>query len=83
MPNRPYDTAGLDNPDRRWLGQLVRVKSRPEWGILRVVRWFPQAGEGSERLRLMPFNGGSQKVVDATDVDVVDLNGDGDPPSLT
>ena len=52
----PSPLSGLDDPRFNWLQQVVRVKDHPEWGMARVVRWFPAQGQLPERLRIMAEN---------------------------
>ncbi|MFC1611592.1 hypothetical protein ACFL6C_11590 [Myxococcota bacterium] len=63
--------VGLDDPNLTWLRRVVRVKSHPEWGIGRVLRWFPSMGDQPERLRIMPENNSKPQLVDVTDVELV------------
>lgn len=69
--------AGLDDPSQEWLRRVVRVKSRPEWGVARVVRWYPAAEAGPETLRIIAQGVRSQQLVAIDDVEVIDRNGAG------
>jgi hypothetical protein len=63
--------AGLDDPNLRWLQQQVRVKNHPEWGVARVMRWYPASGERPELLRIMPQSVRAAQIVAVTDVELV------------
>ncbi len=64
-------TAGLDDPRRNWLQQVVRVTTHPEWGPARVLRWYPAAAGQPERLRLMTATLAAPQIVKVTEVEVV------------
>ncbi|OGQ89978.1 MAG: hypothetical protein A2289_17190 [Deltaproteobacteria bacterium RIFOXYA12_FULL_58_15] len=64
------EVIGLDDPNVDWLQREVRVKGHPEWGVSRVIRWFPAQGEQAEQLRIMPEKGGAPRVVSVTDVEL-------------
>ena len=61
----------LDDPNVSWMKRLVRVKRHPEWGVARVMRWFPAGGGQPERLRIMAQNEPAPKLVTVTDVELV------------
>ena len=69
--NRSYETDGQDDPTRYWLRLTVRVKTHPEWGLARVMRWYPAAAGFPQRLRVMPEKVSAPQVVSITDVEVV------------
>jgi hypothetical protein len=73
MPNsgQTSTVAGLDDPNRRWLQQLVKVRAHPEWGVARVVRWYPCANGQPERLRVFAHGMRAQKVVAISEIDLV------------
>ncbi len=73
--NRSSDTDGLDDLSRHWLQRIVRVKSHPDWGLARVVRWYPAVADQPERLRIMAKNLRVQQIVPIDDVEVVGENG--------
>jgi len=64
--------AGLDNPARRWLEKLVRVKAHPEWGAVRVMRWFPGGGGQPEMLRVFSSHLPVPMTVEAAQVEVAE-----------
>jgi hypothetical protein len=68
----PQATAGLDNPERRWMEKLVRIKSHPEWGILRVIRWFPAASGQAEMLRVFSSHLTAPQIAGTADVEVAE-----------
>jgi hypothetical protein len=70
--NRSYDTEGLDSPTESWMQRHVRVKSHPEWGTGRVMRWYPAAGGNPPRLRVMMRHVAAPQVVPVSDIEVVD-----------
>lgn len=63
---------GLDDPSREWLRRVVRVKSRPEWGVARVIRWYPATEGRPETLRVMAQGVRSQQLVSVDDVELLD-----------
>ena len=69
--NRTEETDGQDDPTRVWLQRTVRIKSRPEWGLARVLRWYPASGTQPQRLRIMAQGIAAPQVVPLTDVEVV------------
>lgn len=71
--NRSNDgIPGLDDPNLHWLKRAVRVKSHPEWGEARVLRWYPATGGEPERLRVMPEGATARpQLVAVTDVELV------------
>ena len=71
--NRSNDgIAGLDDPNLTWLKRAVRVKTHPEWGEARVLRWYPAVGDEPERLRVMPEGSAARpQLVAVTDVELV------------
>jgi len=71
-PNRSYQTEGLDSPTQIWLRRRVRVKSHPEWGVGRVMRWYPAAAGEPVRLRVMMHGIAAPQVVPLPDIEVVD-----------
>ena len=71
-PNRSYDTGGMENPSRNWLQHRVRVTTHPQWGVGRVMRWFP-AGDGNPaRLRVMMTKAEMPQIVRVSDVEIID-----------
>ena len=70
--NRSYETAGLEDPDQHWMRHAVRVKSHPEWGTVRVLRWFPAVGDQPAMLRVYPPTTAVPSLVPVTDVEIVD-----------
>ena len=52
VSNRSYETQGTDDPNRRWIDQLIRVKTHPEWGQGRVLRWYPASADQPQRVRV-------------------------------
>ncbi|MBI5511965.1 MAG: hypothetical protein HY903_24675 [Deltaproteobacteria bacterium] len=69
--NRSVATAGLDDPTKQWMQRLVTVQDHPEWGVSRVLRWFPAEGNEPERLRVMPEGHRQPQLVRADAVAVV------------
>lgn len=70
--NRSYDTGGTDSPTQQWMRQRVRVNTHPEWGVGRVLRWFPAGGGLPARLRILCENLRAPRIVSTTDVEIVD-----------
>lgn len=70
--NRSYFTEGTDNPTQEWLQRRVRVRSHPEWGVGRVLRWYPARAGNPPTLRVMMDRVRAPKIVKVTDVVVVD-----------
>ncbi len=70
-PNQSYYTDGTDDPNRDWLQRVVRVRSRPEWGRARVMRWYPATGATPARLRIMAEHMRAPQIVPVSDVDVL------------
>ena len=71
MANRSYETDGTEDPSRQWLQKTVRVKGHPEWGLARVLRWYPAAAGLAPRLRILPHNITAPQVVALTDIEEV------------
>ena len=71
MANRSQETSGLDDPTQDWLKRLVRVVPHPQWGVARVLRWFPASGGSGQRLRIQPANTRYPQTVLVRDVRVV------------
>jgi len=71
VANHSYESAGLDDPGRQWMQHWVRVKTHPEWGLARAVRWFPAEGGAPERLRIMTEQLRQPLLVDVADVNLV------------
>lgn len=69
--NRSYDTDGMEDPTRQWLQRRVRVRNHPEWGIGRVMRWYPAHSGQPARLRVMMEGRRSPQIVQVADVDVL------------
>jgi hypothetical protein len=70
-PIRAEPVTGLDDPNRSWLQRRVRVRSHPEWGVARVVRWYPATAGQPERLRIFAPGMRAQELVQASDVELV------------
>ncbi|MEZ4271574.1 MAG: hypothetical protein R3C68_09125 [Myxococcota bacterium] len=70
--NRSYYTDGTDHPQQEWLSHIVRVKSHPDWGTGRVMRWYPAHAGQPARLRIMCENMRAPQVVTVTEVEVVE-----------
>lgn len=73
--NQSAETDGLDDLSRLWLQRIVRVKSRPDWGLARVIRWYPAVADQPERLRIMAKNLRAQQMVSIDDIEVIEVNG--------
>ena len=71
MPNHSFETDGTEDPTRRWMQHRVKVRTHPEWGEARVMRWYPAAGGLSQRLRIMADNSHIPQIVSITDVEIV------------
>ena len=69
--NRSYYTEGTDHPVRQWLQQQVVLRSRPEWGTGKVLRWYPATGGQPPRLRVMFANVNAPQVVGVNEVEKV------------
>ena len=69
--NHSYESAGLDDPSKNWMQHVVRVTKHPEWGLARVLRWFPAEGVEPVRLRIMAEGLRQQQVVRADEVELV------------
>lgn len=75
MNNVPHDITGLDDPERRWMDKIVLVTAHPEWGAVRVLRWFPGADSDAPQLRVLSPQLRVPKVVGVDDVQVVEAVG--------
>ncbi len=73
--NHSAETDGLDDPRRHWLQRIVKVKSRPDWGMARVIRWYPAVADQPERLRIMAKNLRAQQMVSIDDIEIVGESG--------
>lgn len=71
MTNRSYYTDGTDDPTRDWLQKVVRVIDHPEWGLGRVMRWYPAIDGKPARLRLMCARNRAPQVVFVSDIEIV------------
>ena len=71
LSNKSYFTDGTDDPSRAWMQRTVRVLSHPDWGLARVVRWYPAAGGRVASLRVMAEKNDSPQVVPISDVEIV------------
>jgi hypothetical protein len=72
MTNRSRETDGLDDPNQGWLNRRLRMRKHPEWGILRVLSWFPATVEGEgQRLRVLRPGQQSPQMVAVRDVEIV------------
>ena len=69
--NKSHYTDGLEDPAKDWLQRVVTVKSHPEWGTARVMRWFPAADGQPARLRILSEGAKAQKVVPVTDIEIL------------
>ncbi|MEK7703515.1 MAG: hypothetical protein AAB426_01040 [Myxococcota bacterium] len=72
MNNVPHDITGLDDSVRRWMDKIVLVPDHPEWGEVRVLRWFPGTGDQPEQLRVLSPQLRAPKVVRVGDVRIVE-----------
>jgi len=70
--NRSYDTEGLDNPTVQWTLRHVRAKAHPQWGVGRVMRWYPAHGGQPPRLRVMFEGMPAPQVIATTEVERLD-----------
>lgn len=69
--NRSYDTAGLEDAAQQWMQRGVRIKAHPEWGVVRVLRWFPAVGQSAAKLRVFGSSMAAPLVLTIDDVEVV------------
>lgn len=71
VANRSYETDGTDDPTRQWLQRIVRVRTHPEWGKARVLRWYPASGGQPQRLRIMAEAHPAPQIVPLAQVEIV------------
>ena len=73
MTNRSHETDGLDDPNQGWLNCRLRMRKHPEWGILRVLRWYPAPVEGGgQTLRVLREGSQLPQMVAVREVEIVD-----------